>query len=93
MVEKNDGADVLLRDGVRYIQHSYSSESELEEIVIEHGQELFGENAILFKKKRLKGRGGVGSIPDAFVVDIDKKVWHIIEVELESHPLFDHVVN
>jgi len=37
---------------------------------------------------------GTGSIPDSFVIILgDLPHWHIVEVELSSHPLHDHIVS
>ena len=88
-----DSPEIILKDGVRYIQHDYQSEAELEEIFIEHMAEIFGPEALLFPKKKIKSRAGVGGIPDAFVIDLAKSSWFVIEVELASHPLYDHVVH
>jgi hypothetical protein len=36
---------------------------------------------------------GVGSIPDGYVITLgDSPQWYIVEVELSSHPLHDHIV-
>jgi hypothetical protein len=93
MPELSNHREILLKDGVEYIEHSYSAESELEDIVLEHSEAIFGRETILFRKQRLRSAGGVGSIPDAFVIDLTERRWYVIEVELDSHPLFEHIVN
>jgi len=85
-------SEVLLKDGVPFLLHTYGNESELEDIFAEHVQKIFGPSAVLFSKRKIKSKAGIGSIPDAFVLDVDRAVWFVVEVELASHPLFDHVV-
>lgn len=86
---------MLLIDGVKYELRTPSSEDELENMVKEHAQDIFGENSIyLDKKQKLKSLAGVGSIPDGLVIMFGNvPEWHIVEVELSSHQLYDHIVN
>jgi len=85
---------MLLIDGVKYELWTPPSEDEFERIVIEHVQDIFGENSIYFdKKQKLRSLSGVGSIPDALVIMFgDTPQWHIVEVELSSHDPYQHVV-
>jgi len=85
---------MLLIDGVKYELWTPSSEDDFEQVVKEHTQEIFGEQSIyLDLKQKLKSRSGIGSIPDGYVIILgDSPQWHIIEVELSSHPLHEHIV-
>lgn len=85
---------MLLIDGVRYEEWEISNEDELEQMVIEHAQEIFGENSIYFdRKQRLKSLAGIGSIPDGLVIAFgDVPQWHIVEIELSSHDPYAHIV-
>ena len=85
---------MLLMDGVRYQEWGISNEDEVEQMVIEHAQDIFGENSIYFdKKQKLKSLAGVGSIPDGLVIMFGSlPQWHIIEVELSSHDPYAHIV-
>ncbi len=85
---------MLLIDGVRYQEWEISNEDELEQMVIEHAQDIFGENSIYFdKKQKLKSLAGVGSIPDGLVIMFGSvPQWHIVEVELSSHDPYAHIV-
>jgi len=89
---------MLLIDGVRYeewIPQGPRAEDELEQMVKEHAQDIFGEQSIyLDRKQKLKSLSGIGSIPDGYVIILgDAPHWHIVEVELSSHPLHEHVVS
>ena len=85
---------MLLIDGVKYEPWTPPSESDFEQVVKEHAEDIFGENACYFDlKRKLKTGAGVGSIPDAYVVVFDQiPCWYIVEVELSSHPLYEHIV-
>lgn len=85
---------MLLLDGVEYELWTPPLEDQLEKIVVEHAQNIFGEDSIYFdKKQKLSSLGGVGSIPDglAIVFGISPE-WHIVEVELSTHDPYQHVV-
>lgn len=82
---------ILLKDGVEYIQYKYKSENELENMVFEHYKEIFGKDTLLFNKSKIKTVANVGTIPDAFVVDLKNKNWYIVEVELKNHDIYGHV--
>lgn len=60
----------------------------------EHTQDIFGEQSIyLDRKQKLKSLSGIGSIPDGYALILaDKPYWYIVEVELSSHNVFEHVV-
>ena len=79
---------MLLIDGVRYLETPPKDEDELEKMVVEHAQEIFGGNSIyLDLKHKIKSKSGVGSIPDGYAIILGKSPqWHIVEVELSSHP-------
>ncbi|UXM84524.1 DUF5655 domain-containing protein [Methanococcus aeolicus] len=82
---------ILLKDGVEYIQCNYKYENELEKMVFEHHKEIFGDNTLLFNKSKIKTVANIGTIPDAFVVDLKNKNWYIVEVELKNHDVYGHV--
>jgi len=86
---------MLLIDGVKYELWTPPSEDEFERVVKEHTQDIFGEQSIyLDRRRKLKSLSGVGSIPDGYVIVFgDSPHWHIVEVELSSHPLHDHIVS
>ena len=86
---------MLLIDGVKYELWTPPNEDEFEQRVKEHAQDIFGEHSIyLDRKQKLKSLSGIGSIPDGYVIVFgDSPEWHIVEVELSSHPLHDHIVS
>ncbi len=86
---------MLLIDGVKYELWTPPNEDEFERVVKEHAQDIFGEQAIYLDiKQKLKSGSGIGSIPDGYAILLGNlPQWHIIEVELSSHPLHEHIVS
>lgn len=84
---------MLLMDGAKYFEYTPKDEDELEQMVIEHAKDIFGENSMyLDKKYKLKSPAGIGSIPDGFAITFGaQNQWHIVEVELSSHDPYSHV--
>ncbi len=83
----------FVADEKDYIPYEYNSEQELEDMVKEHHKEIFGQNSIWFDKVKLKSLSGVGSIPDGFVIEPRNKKFYVIEIELEKHPIYEHIVS
>jgi len=84
---------IIIKDHVRYLPHTYKNEKELEDFVKKYIQEIFGESSIFFEKNRIKSKAGIGSIPDGFVLSFAENKWFVIEVELASHPLYNHIAS
>jgi hypothetical protein len=85
---------ILVIDGVKYEEWTPTNEDEFERMVKEHAKDIFGEQSIYLDiKHKLKSKSGIGSIPDGYVIVFgEQSHWHIVEVELSSHPLYEHIV-
>ena len=85
---------MLLIDGIKYELWTPPNEAEFERVVKEHARDIFGEQSIyLDLKPKLKSEAEIGSKPDGCVVILEAlPQWHIVEVELSSHPLHEHIV-
>ena len=81
-------------NGARYKLHTPKNESELQAIVEEHYEDIFGENSIFFSfQPKLRSLAGIGSKPDGCVLALSPKPrWIVVETELSSHPLYEHVI-
>jgi len=85
--------DILIKDGVKYIQTNFQGkECEFEKIVFTQYRHIFGDNTILFTKKKIQTVTGIGTIPDAFLIDFEKDEWFIIEIEISNHDVYTHIV-
>jgi predicted transport protein len=86
---------MLIIDGVKYKPWTpKDEEKEFHPMVRNCSKEIFGENSLYFDVKHvLKTASGIGSIPDAYVINLSKPFeWYVIENELASHPVYDHIV-
>lgn len=85
---------MLLIDGVKYdLWTPKDEEKEFHPLVRAHYREIFGEDALYFDVKHvLKTPSRIGSIPDAYVIDFRRGEWHVVENELSTHSLYDHIV-
>lgn len=86
---------MLLIDSVRY--ELWTPDKEVEQfhpLVKEHILEIFGNKSRFIEGKNLQSEAGKGSRPDGIVLIFwEKPQWHIVEMELSSHQLYDHIVN
>lgn len=86
---------MLIVDGVRYKPWTpKDEEKEFHPLVKAQSQEIFGKDTIYFDVKTLiRTVSGIGSIPDAYVIKLREPYeWYVIENELATHPVYDHVV-
>jgi hypothetical protein len=83
---------IVLIDGVKYHLLIPEKESYLEKHIEENYEAIFGKDSIYFPKKKIKSKAGIGTIPDAFLITFGPQLkWSIVEVELSSHPVYNHV--
>jgi len=85
---------IVLIDGVRYRLVIRDKEAVLEEAIKSNFQHIFGPDSFYLDIKRLiKSKAGIASIPDGYVILFEPKArWCILEVELASHSIYDHIV-
>jgi hypothetical protein len=87
---------LLLHDGKVYHPWIPDSEAKFEELVNEHTAEVFGPSAEYFNiKTKTVSEAGIGSIPDGYLITFEgsQARWFIVEMELSSHPIHEHVVS
>lgn len=85
---------LLVLDGIRYLPYTpRDEEKEFQPLVKALHKEIFGQTAFYFDvRHKLKTQSGIVSIPDAYVLDPATEEWFVVEAELSSHPIYDHVV-
>ena len=82
---------MLIGSDKKFIETPFASEAELEKVVEEHHEDIFGSLSIYLPKQLVKTTGGEGSVPDGFVIDPESRRWYIVEVELSIHSVWSHV--
>ena len=82
---------MLVSKAEQYYKAPFESEAELEQVVRDYSEQLFGSNALFLPKAKVSTLGGTGTIPDGFVIDIESGDWYIVEAELASHGTWQHI--
>jgi len=82
---------MLITKSTRFIQAPFDSEAELEQVVIDNYEYIFGPSSIYLQKALILTPDGFGTIPDGFAFDLSKKQWFIVEAELAKHNIWTHI--
>lgn len=70
---------------------AFDDEAEIERVVQQFAQQLFGSNILYLPQTRIATIGGKGSVPDAVVIDVESDVWYIVEAERAVHGTWEHI--
>lgn len=82
---------MLVSKAEQYYKAPFESEAELEQVVRDYSEQLFGANALFLPKAKISTLGGAGTIPDGFAIDVESGDWFIVEAELASHGTWQHI--
>ena len=82
---------MLIHNGREFIQTPFTSEEELESVVVENAESIFGPSSIYLSRSLLRTKDGFGTIPDGFVIELSTRQWYIVEVELARHNVWSHI--
>lgn len=75
----------------KYIEAEFENEQEIEDVVIQNAEYFFGPSSIFLPKKLIRTKGGFGTIPDGFAIDLALRNWYVVEVELNHHSVWSHI--
>src|SRR5262245_41159221 len=82
---------MLVGNGVQYVAVPFSDEAEIEKVVQDQAEFLFGSGAIFLPKTKIATGGGKSTVPDGFVIDLERKCWYLVEAERAIHGTWDHI--
>jgi hypothetical protein len=82
---------MLIVEGRKFVLKPFDTEEELERVVVENAEYLFGPASIYFPKSLISTRDGTGTIPDGYVLDLARRVWYIVEAEISRHSVWSHI--
>ena len=82
---------MLIFKDIKFIKSPFDSEAELEKVIIDNYEYLFGPNSIYLPKAKIKTADGVGTIPDGFAIDLEQRKWYLVEAELIHHSVWNHI--
>src|SRR5437588_9109817 len=74
-----------------YIKAAFDSEAELEQVVADNQEVLFGAASLFLAKSSLSTLGGKVTIPDGVVINLQSGQWYVVEVERASHGTWEHI--
>ena len=75
----------------KYYSTPFKDEKEIEQVVVDYAQYLFGSSIIFLPKSKISTIDGSSTIPDGFVIDIEREEWFLVEAELASHGTWQHI--
>jgi len=82
---------MLIFKETKFIKSPFDNEAELEQVIIDNYEYLFGPTSFYLPKAKIKTADGVGTIPDGFAIDIGLKKWYLVEAELMHHSVWNHI--
>lgn len=82
---------MLIFKDTKFIKAPFDSESELEQVIVDNYEYLFGPNSFYLPKAKIKTADGIGTIPDGFAIDIGQRKWYLVEAELMHHSVWNHI--
>lgn len=82
---------MLIFKDTKFTKSPFDNEAELEQVIFENYENLFGPNSFYLPKAKIKTADGFGTIPDGFAIDIGLKRWYIVEAELMHHSVWNHI--
>jgi len=82
---------MLILGNQQFIEAPFVNEAELEKVVVDNAELIFGSLSIYLDKALFHTPGGTGTIPDGFVVDLESKKWYIVEAELGHDSVWNHI--
>jgi hypothetical protein len=82
---------MLILNDRKFIKSPFDNEAELEQVIIDNYEHIFGPSSIYLPKKKIKTGDGAGTIPDGFAIDLASKKWYLVEAELLHHTVWNHI--
>ncbi len=82
---------MLVFNETKFIKSPFDNEAELEKVVVNNYEYLFGPDSFYLPKTLIKTGDGAGTIPDGFAVDLGARKWYVVEAELGHHDVWNHI--
>ena len=82
---------MLIFQDRKFIKTPFKNEDEIEQVVVDNYEFLFGPNSIYLPKTLIKTGDGTGTIPDGFAIDLASRKWYLVEAELIHHSVWTHI--
>lgn len=82
---------MIVRGTDKFFRSPFEDESEIEKVVKDYAEYLFGSSILFLPKSKISTLGGAGTIPDGFVIDVESDEWFMVEAELATHGTWQHI--
>jgi hypothetical protein len=82
---------MIVRGSDKYFRAPFMDENEIDKVVKDYAEYLFGSSILFLPKSKITTLGGAGTIPDGFVIDIESEEWFMVEAELATHGTWQHI--
>lgn len=82
---------MLIFKDIKFIKSPFDNEAELEKVVVDNYEYLFGPDSFYLPKTLIKTADGAGTIPDGFAIDLGQRKWYVVEAELGHHDVWNHI--
>lgn len=82
---------MIVRGPDKYFRAPFLDESEIDKVVKDYAEYLFGSSILFLPKSKITTLGGAGTIPDGFVIDVESEEWFMVEAELATHGTWQHI--
>lgn len=82
---------MIISSSAKFHKSPFVNEEELEHVVENNYEYLFGPGSMYLPKAKIKTADGIGTIPDGFAIDIENRKWYLVEAELAIHSVWTHI--
>ena len=82
---------MIVRGSDKYFRAPFLDENEIDKVVKDYAEYLFGSSILFLPKSKVTTLGGAGTIPDGFVIDVESEEWFMVEAELATHGTWQHI--
>ena len=82
---------MLISGKNKFVKSPFTSEDELEKMVIENADYFFGPSSFCLSRELISNKDGFEVFTDGFAVDIANKQWFIVNIALAEHNVWSHI--
>jgi hypothetical protein len=82
---------MIVQGSDKYFRTPFTNENEIENVVKDYAEYLFGSSILFLPRSRITTLGGTGTIPDGFVINVESEEWFLVEAELAIHGTWQHI--
>jgi hypothetical protein len=82
---------MIVRGSDKYLRAPFVNENELDKVVKDYAEYLFGSSILFLPKSKITTLGGAATIPDGYVIDVESGEWFMVEAELAVHGTWQHI--